>query len=369
LQLWLILIALALWECLAFLPPRGARFTLPWRGPARALRRGGLHFTSPWPLRFAFALEGSVYEALPDHALAAGPLGWLAATGALREERALAWSSALEARGAIVRMGDAPLLRAGSEGTAERVVRELRALAAAAPAARPALAREPLRAALEVSDLSASVTRVRRATLAHRALAALTLLAIGFGIPAAVLSSGVAWDSLWQNTWPYWIALHGAGFVALAGAELALAAPGRGARLLHALVYPPAQWRGSGELASAALAAAHPLAAVHALCDAESALRWARSALAECDHPRLDRTPPGVDREARVASLRERRAELAAFCERAGLAARLAEPPRRSDASASSYCPACFAEFVAAGWVCTDCGLETRPFGVDALAR
>ena len=213
-ELWLLLIALWLWECLAFLPPGGAHFSLA-RGRARVRRRAGLGLANLWPLRLGFALDGLPFEATALQAIGAGPLSFLAATGALREERAVAWATAVETSGAIVSVGGAPLLRASSDAAAERIAGELRLVTAAPAVERAQRARESLRAALDGADLDARVVRVRRATLAHRLLSSLALLGIAGGIPALALSSKIAWDSVWENSWPLWIALHALGFVAL----------------------------------------------------------------------------------------------------------------------------------------------------------
>lgn len=362
-ELWLLLIALWLWECLAFLPPGGAYFSLA-RGRARVRRRAGLGLANLWPLRLGFALDGLPFEATTLQAIGAGPLSFLAATGALREERAVAWATSVETNGAIVSVGGAPLLRASSDAAAERIAGELRLIAAAPAAERALRARESLHGALTSADLDARVAGVRRATLAHRLLSTLALFGIAAGIPALALSSRIAWDSVWENSWPLWIALHALGFVALLGAELRLRAPGLGARLFRAAIYPPTQWRGSFELASAALGGVHPLALQREFGDASVFLLWARGAIAACDHPRLaaPERATAAESEARSRALHDRREELLAFCASAGIAALVSAPPARSNASASSYCPRCFDEFVASDWVCTDCGLETRPY-------
>lgn len=366
-ELWLALIALWTWECLAFVPPGGAYFALA-RGRPRVRRRAGLGLANLWPLRLCFTLDGLPFEATALQAVGAGPLSFLAATGTLREERAVSWALPVEANGAVVALGGKPLLRTSSDAAAERIAGELRGLAAAPVSERAVRARESLRNALSGNDVAARIARVRRATLPHRALSSIALLGIGVGIPVLTLTSRIAWGSVWENTWQLWIALHGLGFVALAIAELRLKAPGRGARLFRAAFYPPTQWRGSFELASAALGETHPLAAQRTFDDAPALLPWARRAIAESDHPRFDAGEPvdDAEAEARRAALRDRRAELLAFCERAGIGAQLAAPPTRSSPSAGSYCPRCFEEFVPAGWVCTDCGIETRPYGSAA---
>ncbi|HEU4430848.1 MAG TPA: hypothetical protein VFT98_18960, partial [Myxococcota bacterium] len=238
-ELWLVLIALWLWECLHFLPPGGAYVTLA-RPRARARRRAGLFLAFPWPLRLGFALDGLPFEATAERVIGAGPLSLLAATGGLREERALAWEGA-EADGAVVKLGGKPLLRASGEAAAARIAGVISEIARSAPDQRGAAAAAALRAALSASDAETQIARVRRATLPHRATAALTLAGIALGPPALVLASPIGWSSVWQNTWPLWIALHGLGFAALAFAELRLRAPGRTARLLRAAVYPPTQ--------------------------------------------------------------------------------------------------------------------------------
>ncbi len=369
-ELWLALIALWLWECLAFLPLDGLGFSLPRAGRTRVQRRSGLHLSGAWPLRFGIALDGLPFEGTPSSVIAAGPLSLFAATGASREERAHPWQDAgPEAVGAIIRTRAGKLLRASSDVSAERIAAALRELAAAAPEARAGRALEMLRAAFGAKDVGARIAGVRRATLPHRVIASFSLVGVALGVPALAIATPYAWDSIWENTWPVWLALHGLGFTALAVAELRLQAPGRGGRLFRAAIYPPAQWRGSHELASGALASLHPIVALCALLDADELEPWARRALSECDHPRFDlpHLATGPEAEARRAALRARRAELSALFVRAGVAlARLEAPPLRRDASAGSYCPRCFEEFVASGWVCTECRLETRAYGAPA---
>ncbi len=357
-----MLVALWFWECLAVLPPGGACASFSGRRLAGMRLRAGLFLANPWPARFAFLLDGSPYEATAEHVIGAGPLSFLAATGAAREQRAVAWSAVVEARGVVVRMGDSPLLRASSEASAARLCAELRALAQAPANERLALARERLRALLASDELAAQIARVRRATLAHRSWTVLAIGAVFSAPPLLALGVGTGWSSVWERFWPACVALHAVGFAALLGAELALGArDGRFARLLHAAIYPPSQWRGSFALASAALCDVHPLAVQRVFGGEPALLRSLRSAIAECDYPRFD--AGDADAEPRRAALRERRAVLAEFAAAAGLAAELAAPPQPREAVASSYCPRCFEEFVAAGWVCTDCGLETQRYG------
>jgi hypothetical protein len=361
-ELWLVLIALWLWECLHFLPPGGAYVTLA-RPRARVRRRAGLFLASPWPLRLGFALDGLPFEATAERVIGAGPLSLLAATGGLRAERALAWERA-EADGALVKLAGKPLLRASSEASASRIAGVICDIARMAPEQRIAGAHAALRAALASDGAEARIARVRRATLPHRALAALSLAGIALGLPALALGSQVAWDSIWQNTWPAWVALHALGVAALAYAESRLGAPGRAGRLLRAALYPPTQWRSSSELAGAALGDLHPLVVVRSAAEGGTFTAWARSALAECEYPRFAAEVPAADAAERRGALSGRRAELAAFFARAGVADAITAPPLRRDAGASSYCPRCFEEFVAADWVCTDCGVETRRFAL-----
>jgi len=361
-ELWLVLIALWLWECLHFLPPGGAYLTLA-RRRARARRRAGLFLAFPWPLRLGFGLDGLPFETTPERVIGTGPLSLLAATGGLREERALAWERA-EADGAVVKLGGKPLLRASCEAAAARIAGVISEIARSAPEQRVAGARAALRTALSARDADARIARVRSATLPQRTLAALSIAGIALGPPLLTLASPIGWDSIWQNTWPVWIALHALGFAALVIAELRLRAPGRAGRLLRAAVYPPTQWRSSSELAAAALGDLHPLVVLHSAADAGTFAAWARSALAECEYPRFGAEVAAPVAAERRAALAERRAELAAYFARAGVAGEIAAPPLRRDAGASSYCPRCFEEFIAAGWVCTDCGVETRRFAL-----
>jgi hypothetical protein len=365
-ELWLLLGALWLVECLGFFPHGAAQLVWRARGEPELRLRSGLALVSPWPARFAAALDGIPFELTSGFVSARGALSLFSATGGMDEERVLPLGGlAPEALGAQVRTRAGPLLRAGSDVAAARIAGWLAELERAPEAARPAAFLARWRRALDPAGVKAEVERVRRATRPHRALAALSLAGAALGVPAAAVVTESGFGAAWDVAWPPLLALHAAGWLALCVAERRLRAPGAGLRLFRTLVYPPSLWRASFDLASAALGAHHPLALAAALRSPDANEAFARRALAECRWPVFERRGG-----AAAPDLAERRAAGLARAERiealfagAGLPAeRLAAPPRPRTPHAASYCPVCQSEFVVGGWTCPDCRIEAKPF-------
>jgi len=364
-ELWLILLALWVFECLAFVPPGGA--SLGWSRAGVSLRlREGLMLGLPWPGRLAAVLDGIPFEVTREFVSARGALSLFSATAGMEEERMQPLGGARpEAVGAQVRTQAGALLRASSDAAAARIAGWLAALDAAPAEERPARFLARWREALEPEGLKADVDRVRRLTRVPRALAASSLVAVAIGIPGLALGTRAGFGAAWDLAWPGLLGLHALGWLALLVAEAKLAAPGRAMRLFRALVYPPTLWRGSLELASARLGGRHPLALAVGLLAPDALEPFARRALAECAWPpfeRAGRAPP-PDADERREALRERRALLLALFAQAGLSEqRLVAPPRPRTAHAASYCPICQSEFVVGAWVCPECRVEARAF-------
>ena len=365
-ELWLLLGALWLVECLSFFPLGAASFDWRARAEPRVRLRAGLALSLPWPGRFAALLDGIPFELTRGFVSARGALSLLSATAGMDDERVLPLGGlAPEALGARVRTRAGPLLRASSDVAAERIAGWLRALEQAPEAERAAAFHELWRRALDPSDVKASAHRARRCSRPHRMLASLSLAAAMLAVPALSVATGTGFGAAWDLAWPGLLALHAAGWLALLVAELRLRAPGRGLRLFRALLYPPSLWRASFEQASATLGRHHPLAVAAALIGPGANEPLTRRALAECTWPTFDRRGPATapDLEERRAAARERGALVHALFASAGLPAeRLAAPPQPRTPHAASYCPVCQSEFVVGGWTCPDCRVEARPF-------
>jgi hypothetical protein len=364
-ELWLILLALWAFECVAFVPPGGASLACGRAGASIRLREG-LMLGLPWPGRLGAILDGIPFEVGRASVSARGALGLFSATAGMEEERSQPLGDArLEAVGARVRTRAGPLLRASSDLAAARIADWLAALDAAPAEERPARFLALWREALAPAGVRETLDRLRRQTLAQRACAAGSLLGVAIGIPGVALGTGVGFGAAWDVAWPLLLGLHALGWLALLFAEAKLGAPGRALRLFRALVYPPTLWRGSLELASARLGDKHPLALALALYEREALEPLARRALAECAWPSFDRagrTPP-PDADERREALRARRALLLEQFAQAGLSEpELVAPPRPRSAHAASYCPVCQSEFVVGAWVCPDCRVEARAF-------
>lgn len=364
-ELWLILLALWAFECVAFVPPGGA--SLVCRGGRVDVRqREGLMLGLPWPGRLGALLDGIPFEVTRASVSARGALSLFSATAGMEEERSQPLGDVRpEAVGARVRTRGGLLLRASSDLAAARIAGWLAALDAAPAEERPARFLALWREALAPAGVRETLDGVRRQTLAPRVFAAGSLLAVAIGIPGIALATGLGFGAAWDVAWPVLLGLHGLGWLALLVAEAKLGAPGRALRLFRALVYPPTLWRGSLELASARLGDRHPLAAALALYERDALEPLGRRALAECAWPGFDRagrTPP-PDADERREALRARRALLLGLFEQAGLSEeQLVAPPRPRSAHAASYCPVCQSEFVVGAWVCPDCRVEARAF-------
>jgi hypothetical protein len=365
-ELWLLLGALWLVECLTFFPGGAAALEWPARGGPRVRLRAGLVLALPWPGRFAAVLDGIPFELTPGFVSARGALSLLSASAGMDEERVLPLGAlAPEALGARVRTRAGPLLRASSDVAAERSAGWLRSLERTPEAERAAAFHELWRAALEPAQVRASAERVRAVTRPHRALASLSLAGVALGIPALAFGTGAGFDAAWDLAWPALLGLHLAGWLALLVAERRLRAPGAGLRLFRTLLYPPSLWRASYDQASAALGRHHPLAVAAALLGPDANEPLARRALAECAWPVFDRrgAPAAPDLAERRAAAQARAALVQALFAGAGLSAeRLAAPPQPRTPHAASYCPVCQGEFVVGGWTCPDCRVEARPF-------
>jgi hypothetical protein len=365
-ELWLLLGALWLVECLTFFPPGAAGFDWPARGGPRVRLRTGLALALPWPGRFAAVLDGIPFELTRGFVSARGALSLLSATGGMDEERVLPLGAlAPEALGARVRTRAGPLLRASSDVAAERSAGWLRELDGTPEAERAAAFHELWRRALDPTPVKAAAEHARAATRPHRVLASLSLAGVALGIPALAFATGAGFDAAWDLAWPALLGLHLAGWFALLVAERRLRAPGTVLRLFRTLLYPPSLWRASFDLASAALGRHHPLAVAAALIGPDANEPLARRALAECTWPVFDRRGASAapDLPERRAALQARGALVQALFAGAGLSTeRLAAPPQPRTAHAASYCPVCQTEFVVGGWTCPDCRVEAKPF-------
>jgi hypothetical protein len=365
-ELWLLLGALWLVECLTFFPPGAASFQWPAREEPRVQPRAGLALVLPWPGRFAAVLDGIPFELTRGFVSARGALSLLSATAGMDEERVLPLGAlAPEAVGARVRTRAGPLLRASSDVAAERCAGWLRELEQTPEAERAAAFHERWRRALDPAQVRASVERVRSYSRPHRGIASLSLACVVLAIPALAFGTGAGFDAAWDVAWPALLALHLAGWLALLVAERRLRAPGAGLRLFRTLLYPPSLWRASFDQASAALGRHHSLAVAAALIGPDANEPLARRALAECTWPVFDRRGPatGPDLAERRAAASERCVLLQQLFAGAGLSAeRLAAPPQPRTPHAASYCPVCQSEFVVGGWSCPDCRVEAKAF-------
>jgi hypothetical protein len=365
-ELWLLLGALWLFECLGFFPHGAAQLAWRTRGEPELRMRTGLALVSPWPGRCTAVLDGIPFEVTGAHVVARGALSLFSATAGMDEERTLPLGAlAPEALGARVGTDAGPLLRASSDVAAARIAGWVGELERApAPERAPAFL-ALWRRALDPAEVKGAAQRVRRATLPHRALASLSIVGALAGVPTIAVATGGGFGAAWDLAWAPLLALHAAGWLALCVAERRLRAPGAGMRLFRTLLYPPSLWRASVDLASAALGRHHPLAVAAALRAPNANEPLARRALAECRWPAFDRRggEAAPDLPERRAAAGARAELIEALFASAGLApARLVAPPQPRTPHAASYCPICQSEFVVGGWTCPDCRIEARPF-------
>jgi hypothetical protein len=133
----------------------------------------------------------------------------------------------------------------------------------------------------------------------------------------------------------------------------------RGMVTFMCVTVPTVPMRACDYLSRPLLAGVHPLAAVHALLDAEGFRKYARAVLLDARQPirpecRTD-SPEALQTEGWYRS--RLAAELEAFVRARGLdPADVTSPMPPRDSTSKSYCPRCDAQYALTDGVCSTCG-------------
>jgi hypothetical protein len=344
-ELWLTLVALYAWQCMAWLRVPSAVFGPRWLDPGD-LHRRGVHALSPWP-----STLGVVAARLPFLPVDAGRAFVVQAGDTLGASHAIAFDPLdLERRGVRVLANGRVMLKASSTAQARCWADILARLAAMPAADRMGAWRRVLAESLDHRALAERLDDAGRATRWLARVCDVDLLFMGLGLPAAGLLLGG--ELVLAVSLP---ALGGLHVIALVCAYLAHRRlfPDRGGEraeeILMAALYPPALLRRPPAWVDAATAGFHPLAWTRLLTDdAKTRRTW----LGEVT--RLSRETERSSLEA--PALRIERDLLVDLAPHEWT--RAPERPR-SDPTAASYCPICGDDFRAGFDRCAGCDVET----------
>ena len=352
---FLVLLAMYLLECIAWVPGGGVAFRAcarrPWR-PAAVLL-GPLR--GRWTLIVAGWLPagGGVAVAEAD-APALAPAGLCACDGDADPRGALRYEDLhhLEVDGVVVLSGARVVARAGSHRHARHLRRLLERLREAPPAAREALIRAEHERLLDPRAARRRVARLAVCARPLRALARALAAALFVALPLVLLAGGpllaapvllAAVVLAWITTWTYRRLLR------RAGGEGPI-----GERVITMALMPPAAIRADDFLARDLFGGLHWLPLARAACDPAAARAMAAGALRRVRHL----TDP--EREGCCAAgewaAREWRHRLERWIEtELAPPAGLLGTPAPETAACVAYCPRCLQQFTAARGGCPDC--------------
>ncbi|MGH0036855.1 MAG: hypothetical protein ACQGVK_17655 [Myxococcota bacterium] len=349
-ELWLTLTALYAWQCLVWLPGRSLAFVPSFRG-AGALSGPGPRWLSPWPGALGIVASPLPFHPRGDRLVADVPLSRSA--GAFdRGERSveLGAGSSAELVGSRLAVDGRPFVPGASRAEA-RVWLVLAALLARKdPAERTRELRRHLEASLDPQRLDARLAEARRGVRGLAIACNAQSLALLAGVPSLGLWMGAERAILLSA--PVLLALH------LTTVALAIAAhrrlfPERRAERIEeiatAALYPPALLRLPQRWIDAALAGFHPLAVARALWPEPKWRQAWRRALARLERSAADPSEDSEWIEAQRGALQEAVSDLPDW----------STPRRRSDPTASSYCPICLDDYRAGFARCAECGTAT----------
>jgi len=344
-ELWLTLVALYAWQCMASLPVQSAVFGPRWLGWSDLHRRGVLAL-SPWPSTLGTIASRLPFQPSDDD-------GGLVLTGAdalaAGDEIALD-GLRVETRGVRLVANGRPFAKAASKAQARVWHHVVASLAATSASQRRAAWDRILASTLDGDALESRLEAARRATRWLAIVCDADLITMFLLVPFVGLLFGSEYALFVSGP-----TLGGLHLVALAFAFFAhrrLFPERRGERfeeLFMAALYPPALLRRPQAWVDAATAGFHPLAWVRVLADDDEGRRvWLR----ECAwlERRAERLPD------QAAGLR---AELEAISRQAPAAWREGAARSRTDPMAESYCPVCWDDFRTGYDRCASCDAET----------
>lgn len=359
LSLLLVALALALSECVRWLPISsialaGATHTARIRHPARLIgnRRGG--FVGLDPLAApgaACAVFDSPVAFGPDALCAPGPRG-------ASSTQQTAWRyddiTAVRASGTDLRLNGTRLVRCPSEAIAQQLAAQIETLRHARPGERAGLIEASLAARFDTDAVRAALAALARHRRAPRRTAA--LLALGLFVAAPLLTDHYGLGPIAAPLGLGLLVLHGLHLIVQFRASRALDPADRAGRWLDAvkvLLCPPMAVRSPDALSWHRLDAFDPIAAAAVIASPDAFRRYA------IDTRRALRYPLraiGLDAAAQAVVDADRRRRLLLI--EAFIAARGVEeeaPPPSTDASLMAWCPRCHTGYRRLDGECSDC--------------
>lgn len=369
--LFLVLAALYVWECAAWLRRGSVAFRTWWGRTWRVAHpgallgnaRGGIVFGAPLPpLGTLLTAQQFPLSLSPEVALAFVSTNVNPGWRPVQSGRWVRFDALREARAAGKKLlvnGEVWLI-ASSASFARHLAGKLTQIARQVSAQRAATIRELARAQFDEATLQERWHAFQNAVRPVRWLSN-ALLGYAFGIAPVILwLVGLKWS---------W---HGLLF----GLVTLMVATAACARRAHRTLYPDAEderftltlttalspanaMRAHDALSRPLLETFHPLAVAKVFLSPPAFREFARRVWLDLRHPALPHVSEACP-EARGAeifwrdALREAAAE---FLQRAGIdPAALCHPPARVEATCRAYCPRCQAQFTTAAGTCADCG-------------
>ncbi len=351
-ELWLTLILLYAWQCVAWLPARSA-VVRPSRRWLDELEASGPHWLSLRPSalclvasRLPFRIDGDQLAADDPLGRHSGPPDRVVRRVSLRDP------SAFEARRHRVWVDGRAFVDAPSKAIARHWTAVARDLADLAPEHRAAELESRLARALDGARAAARLHAARRHVRWLAPICDLYAIGLFAAIPALGLVVG-AERAIFLSAAPM-LALHVAGVGLAFRAHRRLHPDWRGDRLEQtwmAALYPPALLRMPQRLVEDSVAGFHPLALARGL--------WPEATWREALVREVYRLARRARRDDSISEGCARERTILIHC--AGFAdeSEVSAPRPRIDPTAASYCPVCLDDFRPGHDHCSPCGIET----------
>ena len=376
--LFVVVVALYVWECACWLRRGGIAFSSWWGRHWRILQPGALianqagGFVLAWPL----PPLGSLFVAnqFPLSLSPEGVLGFVATNvnsgwRPAQSGRFVRFEEIrqVRVRGRKLMVNGEFLVTCASPGLARQYGEELQQLAKLKASQRNAAIVARLRASFDAPAVERRAQEFRKHAAPVRGLSNGLLAYVFLAVPAVI------WNIGFKLSWPGLLAglvgLTSATAFFFARAHRALypkAGDERFTQTLTILLAPTTAMRAHDALSRSLLEAFHPLAVAKVLLSDGEFRPLARRILLDLRHPAL----PGFTRDLAVARATETQARAnlrtaaEEFLKESGVVPEeLCRPPTPTDGSCHSYCPRCQAQFTLREGSCEDCGgLELMAF-------